>query len=98
MKCPYCPVNGPCPPISKKTQFITSAFKRGLEGKKRWYFSARYNTIEPDSNRLIGWLSPGPSLSSKAGILEFGLTETNPEVNWSPLPILITIIGINQSF
>jgi hypothetical protein len=72
---------------------MTSAFKRGSEGINLLYFSARYRTIEALSNKQIGFPS-GPSLSTAHGILEFGLTETKPEVNCSPLEILITIIVI----
>jgi hypothetical protein len=78
------------------------------------YFSAKYWTIDADSNKLMGLpkmeqystmnefkeqkkyghqcdIPPGPFLSTQAGIFELGFTFTNPLVNWSPFPILITI-------
>jgi hypothetical protein len=57
---------------------------------KRLYFSARYKTIEADSNRCIG-LPCGPFWSIAAGILELGLISTKPDMNCSPLNMFISV-------
>ena len=56
-------------------------------GRKAPNFSARCIRIAPDSKMRMGF---GPLRSTIAGILELGLTSTNPEPNWSPSPILIS--------
>ena len=43
--------------------------------------------MEPDSNTRVGG---SVERSSRAGILEFGLTATKPLPNWSPSVILIS--------
>ena len=48
--------------------------------------AARYIRIAPDSNIEIGRPS-GPSLSTMAGILLFGLIFRNSGLNWSPVPM-----------
>jgi len=57
-----------------------------LAGMNLPVLPARYTRIAPDSNSEIGCPS-GPSRSTIAGILLFGLIARNSGLNWSPAPM-----------
>src|ERR1700712_1670251 len=74
-------------PTCQNSQERQSPRAEASVGMKRPNFSARWSRMAPDSKMCTG-LSPEESIS--AGILELGLTSTNPDPNGSPFLISIS--------
>ncbi len=81
---------GPTLPIWNISHCGTWNFSRSLLGRNLPVLAARYSKMAPDSNSAMG-LPSGPSGSTSAGILLFGLMARNSGWNWSPVPMLTGI-------